>query len=281
MRMIPGPSRPSAGRLVWWVVGCFLALVAAFWLTERTVDWLWMGTLGYRPVFWQIIDLRFALFAAAFIPLALYFSLNLRRTMQLMTAWRQATGAPLDPALAELERSSLLRRALAGLLALFLAIGFASVWDDAVRFLYGGQFGFVDPLLGRDVGFYVFRLPLIEAVRHGIFLVARPTARPGGARDRARRVPRLGAARRRSAHRDSICTRLELGRGRACFRRRLHTRSLQPALCRERHRRPPPDHTPRLLIGGSGSRRTRALACGPPQSVSAHAGDDPPCERQA
>jgi uncharacterized protein len=172
MRMIPGPSRPSAGRLVWWVVGCFLALVAAFWLTERTVDWLWMGTLGYRPVFWQIIDLRFALFAAAFIPLALYFSLNLRRTMQLMTAWRQATGAPLDPALAELERSSLLRRALAGLLALFLAIGFASVWDDAVRFLYGGQFGFVDPLLGRDVGFYVFRLPLIEAVRHGIFLVA-------------------------------------------------------------------------------------------------------------
>ena len=40
-----------------------------FWLTERTVDWLWMGTLGYRPVFWRIIDLRFMLFAAAFIPL--------------------------------------------------------------------------------------------------------------------------------------------------------------------------------------------------------------------
>ena len=137
--MIPGPPRPSAGRLGWWVVGCFLALVAAFWLTERAVDWLWMGTLGYRPVFWRIIDLRFALFAAAFIPLALYFSLNLRWTLQMMTAWRQATGAPLDPALAQLERSSLLRRAVPVLLALFLAIGFASVWDDAVRFLYGGR----------------------------------------------------------------------------------------------------------------------------------------------
>ena len=171
MRMIPGPSRPSAERLGWWVVGGFLALVAAFWLTERAVDWLWMGTLGYRPVFWQIIDLRFALFAAAFIPLVLYFSLNLRWTLQMMTAWRQSTSAPLDPTLAQLERSSL-RGAVPVLLALFLAIGFASAWDDAVRFLYGGRFGLVDPLLGRDVGFYVFRLPMIEAVLHRVFFVA-------------------------------------------------------------------------------------------------------------
>ena len=102
--MIAGPPRPSAGRVGWWIVGCFLTLIAAFWLTERTVDWLWMGALGYRPVFWRIIDLRFALFGAAFIPLALYFSLNLRWTMQMMTARRQAAGAPLDPALDQLER---------------------------------------------------------------------------------------------------------------------------------------------------------------------------------
>ena len=118
-----------------------MALVAAFWLTERAVDWLWMGTLGYRPVFWRILDLRFALFAAAFVPLALYFWLNLRWALRVMAAWRRATGAPLDPALADLERSSLLRRALPCLLAFFLAIGFAGAWDDAVRFLYGAPFG--------------------------------------------------------------------------------------------------------------------------------------------
>ena len=78
MRMIPGPSRPSAGRLGWWVVGCFLALAAAFWLAERIVDLLWMGGLGYRAVFWQILDLRFGLFAVAFVPLVLAFWLNLR-----------------------------------------------------------------------------------------------------------------------------------------------------------------------------------------------------------
>ena len=172
MRMIPGPSRPSAGRLGWWIVGCFLALVAAFWLTERAVDWLWMGTLGYRSVFWQIIDLRFALFAAAFFPLALVFWLNLRWALRLMEGWRQATGAQIAPALVQLERSALLRRALPALLAFIVAIWFAGIWDDAVRFLYGGRFGLADPLLGRDVGFYVFRLPLVEAVVRAVFVIA-------------------------------------------------------------------------------------------------------------
>ena len=172
MRMIPGPTRPRAERLGWWAVGGLLALVAAFWLTERAVDWLWMGTLGYRPVFWRILDLRFALIAAAFVPLALYFWLNLRTALRVMAAWRRITGAPLDPALADLEHSSLLRRALPCLLAFFLAIGFAGAWDDAVRFLYGAPFGLEDPLLGLDAGFYVFRLPLLEAVARGVFLVA-------------------------------------------------------------------------------------------------------------
>ena len=210
MRMIPGPSRPSAGRLGWWIVGCLLALVAAFWLTERAVDWLWMGTLGYRSVFWQIIDLRFALFAAAFVPLALVFWLNLRWALRLMEGWRQATGAQIDPALVQLERSALLRRALPALLAFIVAIWFAGIWDDAVRFLYGGRFGLADPLLGRDVGFYVFRLPLVEAVVRAVFVVALlSAARPGRARGRARRVPRLGAARRRDARSDNVSARLE------------------------------------------------------------------------
>ena len=238
MRMLPGPSRPSAGRLGWWIVGCFLALVAAFWLTERTVDWLWMGTLGYRSVFWQIIDLRFALFAAAFVPLA------------LVLLAQPALGPAVDGGLAPGDRrarstrhssSSNGRRCCAGRCRRcwrsFVAIGFAGIWDDAVRFLYGGRFGLADPLLGRDVGFYVFRLPLLEAVVHAVFFVALAVAaRSGGARDRARRVPRLDAARRRDARSDSVCARLEPRRGRACFVRRLHPRSLQPALRLERHR---------------------------------------------
>ena len=170
--MITGPCARRARRLGWWAIGGGLALAAAFWLAERIVDLLWMDGLGYRAVFWYILDLRFGLFAAAFVPLVLAFWLNLRWALRVMEGWRQATGAAIDPVLAELERSVLLRRALPVLLALFVAIGFAGLWDDAIRFLYGGSFGLADPLLGRDLGFYLFRLPLIDAIVRGVFFVA-------------------------------------------------------------------------------------------------------------
>ena len=172
MTLITGPSPRRASRLGWWAMGGVLALAAAFWLAERLVDLLWMGGLGYRAVFWYILDLRFGLFAVAFVPLVLAFWLNLRWALRVMGGWRQTTGAAIDPVLADLERSVLLRRALPILLALVVAIGFAELWDDAVRFFYGGSFGVADPLLGRDLGFYLFRLPLLDAIVHGIFYVA-------------------------------------------------------------------------------------------------------------
>ena len=130
-----------------------MALAAASWLAERLVDLLWMGGLGYRAVFWYILELRFGLFAAAFMPLVLAFWLNLHWALRVIEGWRQANGAAIDPVLAEFERSVLLRWALPVLLALLAAIGFGGLWDDAVRFLYGGSFGIADPLLARhDVG---------------------------------------------------------------------------------------------------------------------------------
>ena len=170
--MITGPSPRRARRLGWWAIGGGLALAAASWLAERVVDLLWMGGLGYRAVFWYILELRFGLFAAAFVPLVLAFRLNLHWALRVIEGWRQANGAAIDSVLAEFERSVLLRGALPVLLALLVAIGFAGLWDDAVRFLYGGSFGIADPLLGRDLGFYLFRLPLLDTIVNGVFYVA-------------------------------------------------------------------------------------------------------------
>lgn len=94
-----------------------IALIATFWLAERTVSWLWMGELGYRPAFWHILDVRFALFAVAFVTLGLYFWLNMRVALLLLARWRRSTGLPIGGRPGEIERSSLLRRALPALLA--------------------------------------------------------------------------------------------------------------------------------------------------------------------
>ncbi len=168
---VPVTRRP-AGRVGWLIALGLLLLLLALWASERLVDWLWMGEVGYRQVFWRIIEIRGALIAVGFLLPALYFWLNLRAALSLAAAWRDATGQPIDGLLGEIERTPLLRHGLPGLLALVTAAAFAGLWDDAIRFFYGGSFGLRDPLLGLDIGFYVFRLPLIEALARWLLLLS-------------------------------------------------------------------------------------------------------------
>ena len=170
--LIPGPARVSRRRLGWWLGAGLIALAAASWAAERLVDWLWMGELGYRPVFWRMLDLRLALLAAAFVPLCLYFWLNVRAAARLAVVARETIGSPGSATLVLLSGTAPLRLGLAAVLAFLLALGFAGQWDDLVRFVYGASFGVVDPLLRRDAGLYVFRLPLFDTLARLAFLVA-------------------------------------------------------------------------------------------------------------
>jgi uncharacterized membrane protein (UPF0182 family) len=47
-------------------------------------------------------------------------------------------------------------------LALVLALVVASAWRELAAFWYRTPFGVTDPVFGRDVGFYVFTLPVLE-----------------------------------------------------------------------------------------------------------------------
>jgi len=53
----------------------------------------------------------------------------------------------------------------AALVALFVGFYAASRWDTILLYLYAVPFGRTDPILGRDVGFYVFDLPFWRFVQ--------------------------------------------------------------------------------------------------------------------
>ena len=59
----------------------------------------------------------------------------------------------------------------AALLALFAAQGESASWDVYLKAFKGVPFGLKEPALGRDVGFYVFTLPLLEELRDLFMLV--------------------------------------------------------------------------------------------------------------
>jgi hypothetical protein len=55
--------------------------------------------------------------------------------------------------------------------ALVAALAGGAYWEEALLFLNSQTAGIADPLLGKDISFYFFRLPLLESVNRGLFIL--------------------------------------------------------------------------------------------------------------
>jgi uncharacterized membrane protein (UPF0182 family) len=138
-------------------------------------DWLWFRELGYEGVFLRTLNAQTIVFAVTFsiVYLFLYFNLRFARRRTLDRP-RVVLGAGADGRPITLEG-----RQIAGLatpialgVALLLGLAGATSWYRWLRFFNGASFGTADPLLGLDVSFYVFRLPIYQMVRQQALLVA-------------------------------------------------------------------------------------------------------------
>ncbi|HVA69166.1 MAG TPA: UPF0182 family protein [Candidatus Binataceae bacterium] len=152
------------------------------------VDLLWFGTLGYRTVFLKILGAQVAIFAGVWVTafaaicasgmVALGFSHDHERLRVVRRSEEM-----VEVNLPELIRSlgnripwKLAVAVAAALLAFFAAAGEAGSWDIYLKGLDGVPFGRLDPAFGRDIGYYVFTLPLLEDLRDLLFLVLFLTA---------------------------------------------------------------------------------------------------------
>jgi uncharacterized membrane protein (UPF0182 family) len=150
----------------------FVLLAAVPGLAEFYTDWLWFREVGYEQVFLRTLSIQSLLSVAtgaiAFAILAanLIMAARAMRPRRLMIATQEGMQAVLiDPV--KLRPLALLAAAIVALLIGLYAGGH---WETWLYFWYGVPFGKVDPILGRDIGFYVFTLPLLELV-HGVLLL--------------------------------------------------------------------------------------------------------------
>ena len=150
-------------------------------LAAWTVEYLWLEALGYDPVFWTIRSIKIGFFLAAFIPIVLYFWFNLhllnRRldfaaVLDFVRSQATIGGAPADSFMRDEDDPPgpipLLLVALATAVAFIFASVLYSQWDVLLRFHWARDFGQVDPIFGRDIGFYLFVLPFLELQQNGL-----------------------------------------------------------------------------------------------------------------
>ena len=145
----------------------FVLLNVAGQVLPLYTDYLWFQEVKLVSVFTTILGLKLLLGIAGGLLVALFLYLNVwlaaRPTSgDVLVELEDPLGLPSRLVIEPLVRKFLLPGAL--VLGFLAAMQAASEWETVLRFLNAQPFNAVDPLFGRDIGFYVFRLPLLEAL---------------------------------------------------------------------------------------------------------------------
>jgi uncharacterized membrane protein (UPF0182 family) len=141
-------------------------------LVRLYTDWLWFGEVGYEQVFLRTLGARALLGGVVFLFAAAVLYGNLRVVRKTLRRSEFTIMTPQGPHTisVDLNRSKpLLYGAVA--LAAFLLASYASArWDIWLMARHAVAFGTSDPILGRDVSFYVFQLPLLKFIQSTLFM---------------------------------------------------------------------------------------------------------------
>ena len=141
--------------------------IAGFW-----TDYLWFDALGHENVFVSVFGAQVVLvvlFTLLFFGL-LYGNLTVADRLappirppgpeeDLLRGYHLVVG----------HRRGLVRLVLSGLFAVIAGLGVSGRWQEWLLFTNAVDFGISDAQFGRDLGFYVFRLPFMSFVIGWLF----------------------------------------------------------------------------------------------------------------
>ena len=135
-------------------------------------DWLWFQELGYEQVFLRSITARSIVTAATIALVFGILAVNLLLAFRSLHPRQFVIATAVGPQSVTVEPTTIRPLALLAAAAIALLGGLVSGsrWEQWLYFVYATPFGIVDPILGRDVGFYVFRLPALEMLQSVLLL---------------------------------------------------------------------------------------------------------------
>jgi len=159
------------------IIGIGIVAVLLLWsVVSIYPDYLWFENLGFSPVFWTMLLSKFGFGSVVWLLLILIISLNLYAAKLLNPG--SGRGVVLRAADGYVSQLGLSGRGLNTLLIAFiLLLSFIIAskgsyqWDMFLRYLYQEPFGSTDPIFNKDIGFYLFSLPLYVFIRHELLVL--------------------------------------------------------------------------------------------------------------
>jgi uncharacterized protein len=168
-------------------IGVLVAVIVFLFALARisgiVVDWAWFSSIGYVGVFWTAFVTKAALFVVIFAVSTLLLWANARLALGFTSRRPLRLPVAFDPGFATFQASPgpwarpyglqpspsvwrLLAVVVAVILGLLIALGETGRWDLILRFIYQTPYGRSDPLFDKDIGFYLFSLPVYVAIKN-------------------------------------------------------------------------------------------------------------------
>jgi uncharacterized protein len=163
---IPPAALSRLRRIVLGAAGAFLLVTIVLpWLASFATDWLWFQEIHFEPVFLTSLAWRFTLFLVGGVVAFGFLYGNIRLARRESSALPalflgRVDGPPIDV----LRIVPRVLFYVAIVIAFFFAVTNSALWMTFLQFLHGVPVGVRDPVFGRDIGYYLFRLPAISAV---------------------------------------------------------------------------------------------------------------------
>ncbi len=159
LRLKPGPLRRAV------IIAIILVLVFGVGsvLSRIWTELLWYQEVGQTTVFWTPIWAGVAVGLAFAVIFFVIFFGSLYAARKISPRLLAVPGGPEGEVL-ELKSSrrwpGRLMLIVSVVIAIVVGIVYGSRWEQVFLFFNRGDFGYVDPVFGRDASFFVFTLPL-------------------------------------------------------------------------------------------------------------------------
>ncbi len=158
------------------VVTLFLLFTGIPGAVGYITDWLWFREVGFQTVFTTELITKIGLFVVTAIIAYFFIALNGRYAAggvsKAPVLWRMSPELPpVDIA----HNIGKVVKPIALVLALFFGVSAASSWMELLQMVNYTAFHAVDPVFGRDIGWYVFVLPALSTLigmARGLVIIA-------------------------------------------------------------------------------------------------------------
>jgi hypothetical protein len=143
-----------------------LAFIVLPNLVDFLIEWLWFGSVGYRSVYVTSLRAQASLFTfiLGFAFAMLYGNLWVAMSSIVSPYILIGTQGPgtVQPSMIRREQIRKIVGVGSLVVSLMIALAGSSEWMRWLQFRHAVPFGVNDPILGHDIGFYVFRLPMFD-----------------------------------------------------------------------------------------------------------------------